>query len=750
MDALRNTLREWSLTAFTEQNTGDDALAGTSSGALLDIWDASPSGDSHPDGRGDSADDDDAFLSRRAHSRSAVLDSSSRHSFASLLGGHYHLQPSAQRWAGQSQRTTRNDFSSGGGASTTAAVFAGGPRSPYRGSGVDEEGERHHLRDCLRSVMETSSHSHSTRTAAAQRHPQRQRTSDASAVRHADGGRHTPTGRRSTEHPGSPTPDGLLPGLAQSTTHDDDDEAAGQWYSPVQQQPATCRHLSGAPYRRSDGGFGTPVELTEEEDEGKSRWTPPPPPPAAPLLLSMAALQAHLAAMQRHDAQQQPSQPQLDTRAYGVSPSDYVAEHVAAILKTGGVDVAHGLVTALPSPVADQDVAAARHVSPPTTSSEPRARVPAMCARLLSTVMDAAPTSLPTPQAPLERTCSPASADVAVRQRGDVSEARDASLMHPVHITGSTDEHTSERAGGAGGGINEPCGSAAEATQAPVALHFAPGSTPQIGGVVGSAAAAAPCITSSSSPGSTPVPRAQRYSLLCPALCSADDHTAAHMLPMAQSHGGEHDAGNAVNAVAASPKTAAAAAHGPASPPSSGKSRRKPLLVPQPRLCAVDLHGNRVLLRAERHLQGENARASHVLHSMPTPHARHAAHNSLCGATRLASVPLAVALAAGDVLESRSVDTDSGARLTVRTAPLGLCAVPQPYGAYPYQWLLSDPFAGSSGAAGGSGSGSEAAMAAAAAAAWRSASGMPSHGSSLSAAALAVCSASGPIPPSRA
>jgi hypothetical protein len=152
--------------------------------------------------------------------------------------------------------------------------------------------------------------------------------------------------------------------------------------------------------------------------------------------------------------------------------------------------------------------------------------------------------------------------------------------------------------------------------------------------------------------------RARVSSLQCHVPLVLDDHVVAHIFPLSSettttttTNASTEDKGGVVanTAGAASSDTAAAAAP------------RHPLLIPQPHRSTKDINGRSVLLRAHRHFSAVPSPT--MLQANSNSHSQGPLHH---GGTAL----------------------DSSEHASDPLAGVGLSAVPQPFGAYPYQWMV--------------------------------------------------------------
>lgn len=174
---------------------------------------------------------------------------------------------------------------------------------------------------------------------------------------------------------------------------------------------------------------------------------------------------------------------------------------------------------------------------------------------------------------------------------------------------------------------------------------------------------------------STPVVLRRNVSpLLCSTPLAPDDHAVAHVfLPPAADY--------------SEPTATATEASGPAAPAtdpphaaSNSESPRRPLLIPQPHRGGRDVHGRAVLLRAHRHFgagpsqwKSANANSAAPLHNPAS-----AVAGSVGSQRRHATTA-----------ESLGVLSDATDLVSSLPANVGLSAVPQPFGAYPYQWMVA-------------------------------------------------------------
>ncbi|KAK7195556.1 hypothetical protein NESM_000483900 [Novymonas esmeraldas] len=618
MDAVRNTLLEWSLSAYPDR-AGCGSPCSDVSHSVSDGIGAALASRSH---RGDAAplphlhhfdEDVEGHGSLRTSLRGASLRAGAVSVTRQLCAsGSGHLSLYQTRWSASRCRHS------------STAVVSGSAHSMYR-CGSDEE-ERHHLRDCLRSVMAASPHSRTSRRHALDR------ANDTTAV-DMDGATDAELVAVYASSDSGNTPD-----LRRLRSGDEAESDTGRRSASTSStRGGRRRHIPSAQRLQNNG-----QQQQEEQHLGAPR--------GAPHVLSMAALQAHVHAMEQQSPQ----------------TADYVAAHVAAVTVAGVVGVAPPL----------QDNADTRRRTRQSLA-------PLMDAQLLADTAAGIARNQAVRASPLQfAAVVPENSDGA----GDVNVPAVSTATGTLRSSsGVLHPHRTRSYGSV---VDSSCH---------ISVRFSvPSATATTTTTTATAGAATTTTNTSKSLIDTQMVPQQRQramaaaaaALFCNLSLKSDDHALGVAADMHAVHSAEEKSTSRGGGGGAWPQRASHA--------SAAAVRRRPLLVPQTRLSVADIQGDGVLLRAERH---RNPHTSPTTNTAAEPRARPQPPYPLLGrvsgggANGVGSWRASshMCLAAESAVP-RSFDGDGDARHSRTAPPLGLCAVPQPFGAYPYQWLQqSDP-----------------------------------------------------------
>ncbi|KPA75292.1 hypothetical protein ABB37_08593 [Leptomonas pyrrhocoris] len=241
-------------------------------------------------------------------------------------------------------------------------------------------------------------------------------------------------------------------------------------------------------------------------------------------------------------------------------------------------------------------------------------------------------------------------------ERGaDASPRRLSVSMAIALVTANLRTNSRSSSGSGGSNVNaddmSALASAAAATAEEAAEHHEP---PTVSTTTITAAAAA-AATAALSHLNTPVTAYKKGSMMqYHASLMPDDHVAAHVLPSVAAAAAAVEHGKAPTVTPTTTTLAVAAIT-----PAPASSTRHPLLIPQSHRIAHDITGRSALLRADLHFNAAPSMARLPAYS--------SAHTPLHPATTLEGLPYVASSLTG----------------------AGLSSVPQPFGAYPYQWMMA-------------------------------------------------------------